>query len=313
MDDEKDNKDAAETERCAAADWAELTHECLINIFSRLSLQDRWRGAIRVCKGWHEVCKDPCLNSLLDLECHFDSTPELPRFWIPEFERKIDNMLESVVVWSAGSLTEIRVRHCSDRSLSLVAQRCPNLEVLSIKSSPHVTDAIMAEIASGCPKIKELNISYCYEISHKTLAIIGSHCPNIYMLKRNLMNWLDPSQHVGIVPNDYLNACPQDGDSEAAAISKFMPHLLHLELRFSKLTAKGLTLISEACENLEYLDLSGCANVTSRDIATASSNLKKLKTIKKPNFYIPRSVFHTERYGHWRLYDQRFQTDVFRI
>ncbi|KAL0289257.1 UNVERIFIED_CONTAM: F-box protein SKIP1 [Sesamum angustifolium] len=272
MDDE-DNKDAAETERCAAADWAELTHECLINIFSRLSLQDRWRGAMRVCKGWHEVCKDPCLNSVLDLECHFDSTPELPRFWTPEFERKIDNMLESVVVWSAGSLTEIRVRHCSDRSLSLVAQRCPNLEVLSIKSSPHVTDAIMAEIASGCPKIKELNISYCYEISHKTLAIIGSHCPNIYMLKRNY---------------------ELDGDSEAAAISKFMPHLLHLELRFPKLTAKGLTLISEACENLEYLDLSGCANVTSRDIATASSNLKKLKTIKKPNFYIPRSVFHTE-------------------
>lgn len=133
------------------------------------------------------------------------------------------------------------------------------------------------------------------------------------MLKRNLMNWLDPSQHVGIVPNDYLNACPQDGDSEAAAISKFMPHLLHLELRFSKLTAKGLTLISDACENLEYVDLSGCAHVTSRDIATALSNLKKLKTIKKPNFYIPRSVFHTERYGHWRLYDQRFQTDVFRI
>ncbi|KAK4415186.1 F-box protein SKIP1 [Sesamum alatum] len=315
MDDEKDDdNNAAEPERSAAADeWAELTHECLINILSRLSLEDRWRGAMRVCKAWHQACKDPCLNSVLDLECHFKSTPELPRFWNLEFERKIDNMLESVVSWSAGSLTEIRVRHCSDRSIALVAQRCPNLRVLSIKSSPHVTDATMAEIASGCPKIKELDISYCYEISHKTLAIIGSRCPDIYMLKRNLMNWLDPSQHVGIVPNDYLNACPQDGDSEAAAISKFMPHLLHLELRFSKLTAKGLTLISEACENLEYLDLSGCANVTSRDIATASSNLKKLKTFKKPNFYIPRSVFHTERYGHWRLYDQRFQTDVFRI
>lgn len=191
--------------------------------------------------------------------------------------------------------------------------RCPNLQVLSIKSSPHVTDAIMDEIASGCPKIKELDISYCYEISHKSLAIIGSRCPNLHTLKRNLMNWLDPSQHTGVVPNEYLDACPQDGDSEAAAISKFIPHLLHLELRFSKLTAKGLALISAACQTLEYLDLSGCANVTSRDIAHASLNLKKLKTIKKPNFYIPRSVYHAERYGHWRLYDERFQTDVFRI
>lgn len=127
------------------------------------------------------------------------------------------------------------------------------------------------------------------------------------------MNWLDPSQHTGIVPKEYLNAIPQDGDSEAAVIGKFMPHLLCLELRFSKLSAKGLVLISEGCLDLEYLDLSGCANVTSREIVNATANLKSLKDIKKPNFYIPRSVFHTERYGHWRLYDERFQTDVFRI
>ncbi|KAG8372556.1 hypothetical protein BUALT_Bualt12G0078300 [Buddleja alternifolia] len=43
-----------------------------------------------------------------------------------------------------------------------------------------------------------------------------------------------------------------------------MPHLLHLEPRFSKLTTKGLALIAEGCQNL--VDLSGCANVTSRDI-----------------------------------------------
>lgn len=161
--------------------------------------------------------------------------------------------------------------------------------------------------------LKELDISYCYEISHESLVLIGTNCPNLKFLKRNLMNWLDPSQHVGIVPDEYLDACPQDGDAEAAAIGKSMPHLEHLELRFSKLSAKGLVSISEGCLNLKYLDLFGCANLTGRDIANASSNLKNLKEIKRPNFYIPRSVFHTERYGHWRLYDERFQTDVFRI
>ncbi|CAK9172071.1 unnamed protein product [Ilex paraguariensis] len=196
--------------------------------------------------------------------------------------------------------------------LQLIDLWCSNLQVLSIKSSPNVTDDSMINIGHGCPKLRELDISYCYEISHESLALIGRHCPNLKILKRNLMNWLDPSQHV-IVPTEYLNACPQDGDSDAAAIGKFMPQLLHLELRFSKLSAKGLALISERCLNLEYLDLSGCANVTSRDIANATSNLKNLINIKKPNFYIPRSVFHTDRYGHWRLYDERFQTDVFRI
>lgn len=191
--------------------------------------------------------------------------------------------------------------------------RCPKLEVLSIKSCPNVTDASMADIAFRCPMIKELDISYCHEISHESLVLIGRNCPDLTILKRNAMNLLDPSEHAGIVPDEYLKTCPQDGNSEAASIGKSMPNLKHLELRFSKVTAKGLALISAGCPNLEYLDLFGCVNLTSRDIDNATSELKNLKDIKKPNFYIPRSVFHTERYGHWRLYDERFQTDVFRI
>lgn len=295
------------------SDWSELTHECLTNVLSRLTLHDRWTGPMLVCKSWLHACKDPSLFSTLDLEVHFDSPTESARWWTPEFERKIDAMLRSIAEWSGGSLTEIRVRHCSDRSLSFAADRCSNLEVLSIKSCPNVTDASMARVAFRCLKLREVDISYCYEISHESLILLGRNCPNLKILKRNLMNWLDPSQHIGIVPNEYLNACPQDGDSEAAAISKTMPHLEHLELRFSKISAKGLALICDGCLNLEYLDLSGCANLTSRDIANATSNLKNLKKIEKPNFYIPRSVFHAERYGHWRLYDDRFQTDTFRI
>ncbi|CAA0814702.1 F-box protein SKIP1 [Striga hermonthica] len=315
MDGEKEKADdtAAESALFAAGDWAELTQECLLNVLYRLSLEDRWRGAMRVCKAWRQACEDPYLNSVLDLESHFDSASELPRFWTAEFERRVDNTIRSVAVWGAGSLTDIRVRHCSDQSLSLVAERCPNLQVLSIKNSPHVTDAVMTKIASGCPKLRELDISYSYEISHKSIALIGSHCRDLTILKRNLMNWVDPSEHMRIVPTEYLNACPQDGDSEAAAIAKYMPNLVRLELRFLKLTAKGLTLISERCQNLEYIDLSGCVNLASRDITNAISNLKNLKDIKKPNFYFPRSGFNAERYGHWRLYDERFQTDVFRI
>ncbi|KDP38696.1 hypothetical protein JCGZ_04049 [Jatropha curcas] len=307
-----DTETGTETE-LLGRDWSELTHECLINIIARLTLEHRWRGPMLVCKSWLNACKDCSLNSTFDLDALFDSSTELSRWWIPEFERKMDSMLRSVVAWSDGSLTEIRTRHCSDRALCFVAERCPNLEVLSIKSCPNVTDASMAKVAFKCTKLKEVDISYCYEISHESLVMIGRNCPNLKVLKRNFMNWLDPSQHMGIVPDGYLNACPQDGDSEAAAIAKSMPQLEHLELRFSKLSSKGLASICEACLNLEYLDLCGCANLTSRDIINATSGLKNLKEIKKPNFYIPRSVFHTERYGHWRLYDERFQTDVFRI
>ncbi|KAG5063895.1 hypothetical protein AAZX31_02G191300 [Glycine max] len=295
------------------SDWSELTRECLINILSRLSVEDRWRGTMLVCKSWFSVFKEPSLHFVFNLDPQFDSPTESTRWWTPEFEAKIDNMLRSVVEWAQSSLTHIRIRHCSDRSLALVAQSCPNLEVLFIRSCPRVTDDSISRIALSCPKLRELDISYCYEITHESLVLIGRNCPNLKVLKRNLMNWLDPSQHRGIVPDDYLNACPQDGDDEAAAIANSMPGLEQLEIRFSKLTAKGLNSICQGCPNLEFLDLSGCANLTSRDIANASSSLVHLKEIKKPNFYIPRSVFHTERYGHWSLYDERFQTDIFQI
>ncbi|GAU18302.1 hypothetical protein TSUD_201900 [Trifolium subterraneum] len=285
------------------AEWSELTRECLINILSRLTVEDQWRGAMLVCKSWFNAFNEPILHSVFNLDPYFDSPSESPRWWNLQFESKIDSMLGSVVQWTHVFLTQIRIRHCSDRSLTLVAER----------SCPRVTDDSVSKIAVGCPKLRELDISYCYEITHESLVLIGRNCTNLKILKRNLMNWLDPSQHVGIVPADYLNACPQDGDSEAAAIANSMPHLECLEIRFSKLTAKGLNSICQGCPNLEYLDLSGCANLTSRDIVNASSSLSSLKDIKKPNFYIPRSVYHTERYGHWNLYDERFQTDIFRI
>ncbi|KAJ8747608.1 hypothetical protein K2173_014470 [Erythroxylum novogranatense] len=298
--DNGDNKGDGEIENGSSSglttDWSELTHECLINILSRLNLEQRWRGPLFVCKSWLGACKDPTLHTTFDLESLFDSSAESRRWWSPDFERKIDFMLLSAL----------------NHFLACIC-RCPNLQVLSIKSSPNVTDLSMLQIAFNCTKLQELDINYCYEISYESLVTVGRNCPNLKVLKRNLMNWLDPSQHTGIVPIEYLNACPQDGDSEAGAVGKFMPRLQHLELQFSKLSAKGLALICEGCLDLEFLDLHGCANLTSRAIVSATSNLKNLKEIKKPNFYIPRSSFNAERYGHWNLYDDRFQTNVFNI
>ncbi|OWM89996.1 F-box protein SKIP1-like [Punica granatum] len=313
---EPEPETAEETSSSAAvsgADWAELTHECLVNIFSRLTAAHLWTGPMFVCRSWHRASTDPSLHSVFDLEPLFNSAAGSARWWLPEFERKMDSMLISAINWSNGSLTKISTRHCSDRAISLASERCLNLAFLSIKSCLNLTDKSLSRIAFRCPNLQELDVSCCYEISHESLALIGQNCPNLRMLKRNLMNWLNPSEHVGIVPNEYLNSCPQDGDVEAAVIGKYMTRLKYLAIRFSKLSARGLTSICDGCVELEYLDLSGCANLTGRDISNASDNLKSLKEIVKPNLYIPSSVFHTEMYGHWRLYDERFQTDVFRI
>lgn len=105
------------------SDWGGLAPEILINIISRLTVQELWTGPMFVRKSWLTVCRDPYLWSIFDLEPWFESYPESTHLWSPDFERKVDSMLRSVVDWSDGGLTEIRVRHCSDHALSYAADR----------------------------------------------------------------------------------------------------------------------------------------------------------------------------------------------
>ncbi|EAZ42126.1 F-box protein SKIP1 [Oryza sativa Japonica Group] len=310
--------DVAGGESAAVAeerDWSEMTPVCLAEAFSRLGLEDVWRGAMACCRAWRDAAASrPALFAALDLEPAFASVgADAAEWWTPAFQRRVDAMLRSASSLAAGELREVRVRHCSDDALAFAAERSPKLSILSIRSSPSVSDRSMFIVASSCHMLTELDISYCHEVSYKSLEMIGQNCRNLNVLKRNIFNWLDSSEHVGIVPDDYLRDCPQDGDREAIAISKFMQNLKHLVIRFSKLSVVGLNAISGGCKELEVLDLYGCANLTLRGIQQATSNMKNLKELENPNFYIPRSSFHMGRYGHWQLYDERFQTNVFQI
>uniref|UniRef100_A0A5B7BCM8 Putative F-box protein SKIP1 n=1 Tax=Davidia involucrata TaxID=16924 RepID=A0A5B7BCM8_DAVIN len=109
-----------------------------------------------VCKSWLQACKDPCLNSVFDLEIHFDSSTKSPLWWTPEFERKVDAMLRSVIDWSDGSLTEIRVRHCSNRSLSLAAERCPSLQLFQSRAAQMLLMHRLLRWLLGVPRLGNL-------------------------------------------------------------------------------------------------------------------------------------------------------------
>lgn len=103
-------------------DWSDLTPVLLVNVFRRLSVQDRWTGPMLACRSWLEAARDPSLFSSFDLEPYFVAA-DSARWWTAGFERRIDSMVRSVADWGAGSVKELRVRHCSDWSLSLVAER----------------------------------------------------------------------------------------------------------------------------------------------------------------------------------------------
>ncbi|CAE6075092.1 unnamed protein product [Arabidopsis arenosa] len=271
-------------------DWTKLNLDCLFDIFSRLSIQERCVAPMLVCKTWMNVCKDPFLNSVFDLEVWFLSSIETSNRWTPKFSEKVDSILMSVAEWSEGGLKEIRVRHCTDQSLLYVADRCPNLEVLWVKHCPKVTDESMRKIALKCPKIMELDISSSYEISRECMEVLGKNCKNLQIVKKNYVYPTEVSRFESY--ENYMENLSifTLGNIDAYVISRYMQHVKHLELRFSTMTDKGFASICKHCVNLEYLDLSGSRNLTMDGVINGISSLKNLKEIKKPNctafFYI---------------------------
>ncbi|KAJ4873071.1 putative F-box/LRR-repeat protein 19 [Raphanus sativus] len=264
-------------------DWSELTPECLLAIFSRLSMGQRWNGPMLVCKTWMKLCQDPSLNTVLDLEAEFLSSPDSIYWWSPKFEEKVDSTIRSAVDRSHGGLKEIKVRHCTNQSLSYVAERCPNLEVLSVKYSPKVTVESMRNIALNCPKLIELDISCSYEISCECMELVGANCKNLQILKRNLMHpfEIERARHSIYACDLFFETL---GNVDAYVIGRHMSQLKHLELRHSTLTDIGLAHLCKECSSLEYLDLLGCRDLTTEGLTNHTSSLKNLKAIKKPNF-----------------------------
>ncbi|CAM8911361.1 unnamed protein product [Rhodiola kirilowii] len=279
-------------------DWTELTHDCLLNVLARLPLRDRWFGAMLVCKTWLRAFKDPSLNRSLDLEPWFEWNPCSPRWLDPEFQRTIDAMVRNVVERSEGGVVKIRVPHCSGRSALLVAERCPNLQVLSIKSS-RVSEKIFVSMVVHLTNLKELDISSCYQIDAYLFILIGMHCPNLKTLKRNFISFKDSNEHAQFVGENFHDV----GDIEATVIGINLKGLEHLELRYSKMTVRGLFRIAAGCMELKYLDLLGCFYLMYGDFENAFEERIKLRKVEKRNWGIPRIVHPcTHRLLHWEMY-----------
>ncbi|XP_037468390.1 uncharacterized protein LOC119340564 [Triticum dicoccoides] len=55
-------------------EWADLTPVCLAKAFSRLGLEDLWRGAMACCRSWRAAARSrPALFAVLDLRPAFEA------------------------------------------------------------------------------------------------------------------------------------------------------------------------------------------------------------------------------------------------
>jgi F-box/leucine-rich repeat protein 2/20 len=168
----------------------------------------------------------------------------------------------------------------------------------------------MCEVAKSCPKLVHLDISECPKLTTFSLEQLGVNCRHLTTLKKNrFTGGYDPARKRMLPPEYSRTTSPASADEEVNILVNLMPNLKHLELRHSKLSDQGLTSLLDGCSKLEILDLTGCLNLTRRAVEEAEAKVPKLVKYKKPAL----STSDNERYSHWRLYDERFQSGFFQF
>ncbi|BFI36791.1 hypothetical protein MARPO_0106s0002 [Marchantia polymorpha] len=233
--------------------WADLNAEVLAEIFDLLSFEERLTVLPLVCKDWREASLYPASWRNVDLKPWITREVGPVRFRASARELNMDRLVRFVVDRSCGNLRQLHTRFCTGEALDYLAEKCPQLTVLSLCDCGMVQDESAVRLAERCKKIEELDLSDCYEVSSKSIAAFGSKCPQLRHFTRRMVNW-----------NMYKESPPRPrGDMDAFAIAKSMASLKHLDLTsMFSLTDAGLIRIANSCKDLETLDISGCFKVS---------------------------------------------------
>lgn len=172
----------------------------------------------------------------------------------------------------------------TDAVLGTIKTCCENLNDLSLGSTSVTTAALETFLVENGNKLKELDV-HGTNVTNSVLGTIGKCCSNLKFLdiagstdmtidglKAFLLGNCNNLEVLNIGYNKQVN------DDWLDLIGKKYPNVKDLYLTNTKVTNKGLEGIRDNCENIEFVDLSFCDNVT-EDVLTVISGFKNLKAV----------------------------------
>jgi len=195
----------------------------------------------------------------------------------------------------------------------ILALNCPNLESFHIKFCTNIDTAGVAKIASTCKNLVDINLGGCWRLEESALHAIADNCTKLLKLDMS-KSYLTAQSFEAVARITSLNKfsiadsiieesglqalqsltnlkvllldnCAQTTDETIGAISK-IKSLEILSLNgCPRIGDKAMGFITEGLNNLEYLNLSECSNITDHglkkmiDKANGQSKLPKLKSL----------------------------------
>lgn len=103
-------------------EWANLTPDCLLEVFSKLTVEEMLEGPMQVCKPWTKT-GNKTIYSAFDFGTRTAPLPASGEFDWEAMEEKMDALLKTFVDRSEGGLKSIKIKLCTDESISYVAEK----------------------------------------------------------------------------------------------------------------------------------------------------------------------------------------------
>ncbi|XP_020580464.1 F-box/LRR-repeat protein At3g48880-like [Phalaenopsis equestris] len=219
--------------------WEGMQTDCLVNIFSRLGLEDLITAVSFVCRSWNQASFDPLCQRILDFRyLDFNSSSPLAlALSVPRLS--FSGFFKLALDHAHGAAVDLRFPShfsVSKQDLSLASDECPKLRNLIL---PRVESEDEEQLLKAISKWKELEV---LEMESKPSILaemvkqIGIHCNKFKGLKLR-----------GSIKKE-----------DAAAIVGCLPNLEWLDLSSCRLGRGELLAIVDGCRHLKRLSVRDC-------------------------------------------------------
>ncbi|XP_072258176.1 F-box and leucine-rich protein 22 [Pyxicephalus adspersus] len=170
----------------------DLNPECLLHLFSFLDKDSR-KSLSQTCHKLMDVYQEPSLWKQL----HFNSPSELTKknfilgsalkslsiCWYSS-RVKVCNIEDWVKTALQKSMCSHHVNTVSE-FLRQVAERCPNLRMLTLSGCAHVTDEPLIQVMKQCPDLQSLKLENCSGVTDRLLVVVPLLCRRLHTLHVN--------------------------------------------------------------------------------------------------------------------------------
>ncbi|XP_015158497.1 F-box protein SKIP19-like isoform X2 [Solanum tuberosum] len=230
--------EAEDMENSIAPPWVELPPDITSSILQKVGPIEMLKSADKVCSTWRRLCHEPAMWRVVKMQ---NAGAD---FW--DREDDLEKICGRAVECSNGELVDLSLEYFgSDKLLSYIAERSPQLKHLRLVCSYNVSAEGLSAAVKKFPLLEELHLFYI-AITKEAIETIGSSCRGLKSFKLN---------------NQICRHPYSERDEEAKAIAQNMPELHHLQLLGNKMTNGGLEAILNGCPQLESLDLRRCLTV----------------------------------------------------